>query len=101
MAKNKSYNLFVFIAFAALCYPLISGLLKKDNTPNLIGIVINNVNPDSLLKKDKSMWFSGEYQSLKDDYNNDHWAFKEKFVRLNNQFYYTNFLINLNYLTGS
>lgn len=88
MAKNKSYNLFVIIAFTALCYPMIMGLIKSDNTPNLTGIVINNVNPDSLLKKDKSMWFSGEYQSLKDDYNNDHWAFKETFVRLNNQFYY-------------
>ena len=37
------------------------------------------------------MWFSGEYQNLKDDYNNDHWAFKETFVRLNNQFYYKTF----------
>jgi hypothetical protein len=70
---------------------MLSGFLKKDNKPNLTGIVINNVNPDSLLKKDKSMWFSGEYQSLKDDYNNDHWAFKEKFVRLNNQFYFDAF----------
>lgn len=88
MAKNKSYNLFVIIAFVALCYPMIMGLMKSDTTPNLTGLVINNVNPDSLLKKDKGMWFSGEYQSLKDDYNNDHWAFKETFVRLNNQFYY-------------
>ena len=37
------------------------------------------------------MWLSGEYQNLKDDYNNDHWAFKELFVRLNNQFYYSAF----------
>ena len=91
MAKNKTYNLFVIFAFAALCYPMIMGFMKSDNTPNLTGIVINNVNPDSLLKKDKGMWFSGEYQSLKDDYNNDHWAFKETFVRLNNQFYYKAF----------
>ncbi len=88
MAKNKSYNLFVIVAFAALCYPMIMGFIKSDCIPNLTGLVINNVNPDSLLKKDKGMWFSGEYQSLKDDYNNDHWAFKETFVRLNNQFYY-------------
>ena len=88
MAKTKSYNLFVIVAFIALCYPMIMGWIKKDNKPNLTGIVINDVNPDSLLKKDKSMWFSGEYQNLKDDYNNDHWAFKENFVRLNNQFYY-------------
>lgn len=91
MAKNKTYTISVLFAFAALCYPMIVGLMKNDNTPNLIGIVINNVNPDSLLKKDKGMWFSGEYQALKDDYNNDHWAFKEKFVRLNNQFYYEAF----------
>lgn len=91
MEKTKSYNLFVIIAFAALVFPLIAGFLKKDNNPKLVGLVINNVNPDSLLKKDKGMWFSGEYQNLKDDYNNDHWAFKEKFVRLNNQFYYKAF----------
>ena len=91
MAKTKSYNLFVIVAFIALCYPMIMGWIKKDNKPNLTGIVINDVNPDSLLKKDKSMWFSGEYQNLKDDYNNDHWVFKETFVRLNNQFYYNAF----------
>lgn len=89
--KKKVYNLFVVIAFAALCFPMIAGFIKKDSKPNLTGIVINNVNPDSLLKKDKGMWFSGEYQSLKDDYNNDHWAFKELYVRLNNQFYYNTF----------
>lgn len=91
MAKTKSYNLFVIVAFVALCYPMIMGLMKQNNKPNLTGIVINDVNPDSLFKKDRSMWFSGEYQSLKDDYNNDHWAFKETFVRLNNQFYYKAF----------
>ncbi len=89
--EKKSYNLFVLLAFISLAFPMLVGLVSKNNVPNLIGIVINNVNPDSLLKKDKSMWFSGEYQSLKDDYNNDHWAFKEKFVRLNNQFYYDAF----------
>ena len=89
--EKKSYNLFVIIAFLALAFPMLVGVVSNDNVPKLIGIVINNVNPDSLLKKDKSMWFSGEYQTLKDDYNNDHWAFKEKFVRLNNQFYYEAF----------
>ena len=83
--KKKSYNLFVIIAFVALLFPMIAGFMKKDKNPHLTGIVINNVNPDSTFTKDQ--WFSGEYQSLKDDYNNDHWAFKEKFVRLNNQFY--------------
>ncbi len=86
MAKTKSYNLFVILAFVALCYPMIMGLMKQNNKPNLTGIVINDVNPDSLFKKDRSMWFSGEYQSLKDDYNNDNWAFKETFVRLNINF---------------
>jgi len=89
MKKNKSYNLFVIIAFVALLFPMLRGFLKKDKDPHLTGIVINNVNPDSLFKKDQ--WFSGEYQNLKDDYNNDHWVFKEDFVRLNNQFYYTAF----------
>lgn len=87
--KKKSYNLFVIIAFVALLFPMVAGFMKKDKNPHLTGIVINNVNPDSTFTKDQ--WFSGEYQSLKDDYNNDHWAFKEKFVRLNNQFYYDAF----------
>jgi hypothetical protein len=87
--KKKSYNLFVIIAFVAMLFPMIAGFMKKDKNPHLTGIVINNVNPDSTFTKDQ--WFSGEYQSLKDDYNNDHWAFKEKFVRLNNQFYYDAF----------
>jgi hypothetical protein len=87
--KNKSYNLFVIIAFVALLFPMVAGFMKKDKNPHLTGIVINNVNPDSTFTKDQ--WFSGEYQSLKDDYNNDHWAFKEKFVRFNNQFYYDAF----------
>jgi hypothetical protein len=91
MAKNKSYNIFVIIGMIALCYPMIMSISKQNNKPNLTGIVINDVYPDSLLKKDKSMWFSGEYQTLKDDYNNDHWAFKELFVRLNNQFYFKAF----------
>jgi hypothetical protein len=86
MQKKKSYNLFVLIAFAALAFPMLKGFQKTDKNPHLTGIVINNVNPDSLFKTEQ--WFSGEYQSLKDDYNNDHWAFKELFVRLNNQLYY-------------
>jgi hypothetical protein len=90
MAK-KSYRLFISVAFAALIFPMLVGFLKHNNVPNLSGFVINNTKPDSLLKKDKSLWFSGEYQTLKDDYNNDHWAFKELFVRLNNQFYYDAF----------
>jgi hypothetical protein len=86
MQKKKSYNLLVVIAFAALAFPMLKGFVKKDKNPHLTGIVINHVNPDSLFKSEQ--WFSGEYQNLKDDYNNDHWAFKELFVRLNNQLYY-------------
>ena len=91
MTKPKTYNFLVIVAFIAITIPLISGFIKTDNVPNLIGIVINNVKPDTLLRQDKTMWLSGEYQNLKDDYNNDHWAFKELFVRLNNQFYYSAF----------
>lgn len=87
--KAKQYNLFVILAFAAVIFPMLAGFMKKDRTPHLTGLVINNANPDSLLGKDT--WLSGEYQNLKDDYNNDHWAFKELFVRLNNQFYYKAF----------
>lgn len=86
MQKKKSYNLFVLIAFAAVAFPMLKGFMSKDKNPKLTGLVINHVNPDSLFKSEQ--WFSGEYQSLKDDYNNDHWAFKELFVRLNNQLYY-------------
>jgi hypothetical protein len=65
MAKAKSYNLFVIIAFVAIAFPMVMGWMKKDNKPKLTGIVINDVNPDSLLKQDKGLWFSGEYQNLK------------------------------------
>ena len=54
------------------------------NKPNLAGLVISDEKP----KFTWSSWFDGGYQEVMDDYNNDHWAFKELFVRLNNQFYY-------------
>jgi hypothetical protein len=85
--KKKSINLFVIIAFGAILYPMLAGLMKKDNKPNLAGIVVSDENP----KLTTESWFSREYQDLKDDYNNDHWAFKELYVRLNNQFYYDAF----------
>lgn len=85
--KKKTYNLFVFVAFASLLYPMLAGLIKKDNKPNLTGLVISDEKP--VFSTDA--WLSREYQDLKDDYNNDHWAFKETFVRLNNQFYYQAF----------
>jgi hypothetical protein len=77
--KNKSINIYVVIAFLSLAYPMLVGLMNNNNVPNLVGIVINPINPDSLLKKDKNMWFSGEYQTLKDDYNNDHWEYQVLF----------------------
>ena len=85
--KKKSINIFVIIAFVALIYPMLAGLTKKDNKPNLAGLVVSDENP----KFSTESWLSREYQDLKDDYNNDHWAFKELFVRLNNQFYYDAF----------
>jgi len=92
-AKTKLYTAPILFAFLALAFPMLVGYLKKTNIPQLTGIVIDNRDPDSLLTKDtwKEAWFSGEYQRLKDDYNNDHWAFKESSVRLNNQFYYSAF----------
>lgn len=85
--KKKSINLFVIIAFVATLYPMLAGFMKKDNKPNLAGIVVSDESP----KLTAESWLNSEYQELKDDYNNDHWAFKELYVRLNNQFYYNAF----------
>lgn len=85
--RQKQYNLFVVLAFIAISIPMVVGFIKKDDKPNLVGLVINDTKP----KLNNDTWFSGEYQSQTDDYNNDHWAFKESFVRLNNQFYYQAF----------
>ncbi len=85
--KNKGINIFVIIAFVALLYPMMVGLTKKDNKPNLSGLVISEDKPKFTMES----WLTREYQDLKEDYNNDHWAFKELFVRLNNQVYYTAF----------
>lgn len=82
--KAKPYNILVLLAFAALCLPLISAFIKTDNHPNLTGLVISDEKPEMT----GSAWLSGEYQKAMDDYNNDHWAYKESMVRLNNQFYY-------------
>lgn len=86
-AKNKIYNSSVIFAFMAIAFPLLLSFVQKDNKPNLVGIVINDKKPEF----SSGEWFSGSYQSDADDYNNDHWAFKELFVRLNNQFYYKAF----------
>lgn len=85
--KKKSINILTILAFAAIMYPMLAGFMKKDSKPNLVGLVVSDENP----KFSVESWLSREYQDLKDDYNNDHWAFKELYVRLNNQFYYTAF----------
>lgn len=96
-AKTKTYSIHCLIAFFMLSLPLLAGFLKyanrvspddiSYNKPNLTGLVISDEKP----KFSWSSWFSGTYQSESDDYNSDHWAFKEITVRLNNQFYYQAF----------
>lgn len=85
--KTKTYSTHCIIALIAIALPLLISFIKKDNKPNLVGLVISDEKP----KLSTSAWFDGSYQTEIDDYNNDHWAFKEKMVRLNNQFYYSTF----------
>lgn len=84
MAANKIFTLPVFVAFAAVAWPLVATLAGDDEPPGLTGMVISKEKPDL----DRTTWFSGEYQELRDDYNDDHWAYKESMVRWNNQVYY-------------
>jgi hypothetical protein len=87
-AKLKTYSFHCVLAFIALAFPLIMTLMKgEDNKPNLVGLVISDEKPAF----NWSDWFNGTYQADREDYNNDHWAFKEKMVRLNNQLYYDAF----------
>lgn len=87
-AKLKTYSMHCVVAFLAIAFPLLMTLAKgEDNKPNLIGLVISDERPVFSWAD----WFSGTYQSEREDYNDDHWAFKEKMVRLNNQFYYKAF----------
>ena len=97
-AKNKTYSFHCVIALIALMLPLLNSFVKKDNKPNLIGIVISEEKPEF----NKENWLNGSYQAERDDYNNDHWSMKEIMVRLNNQFYYNAFnQIRLNnFVTG-
>ncbi|MDX2174215.1 MAG: hypothetical protein SFY56_14025 [Bacteroidota bacterium] len=85
--KIKTYSIHSIIALIAIALPLLISFTKKDNKPNLIGLVINDEKP----KFSVSTWLDGSYQSGMEDYNNDHWALKEKMVRINNQFYYNFF----------
>jgi len=85
--KTKTYSIHCVIAFLAISMPLLMSFVKKDNKPDLAGLVISDEKPVFSWAD----WFDGTYQAEKEDYNNDHWAFKEITVRLNNQFYYKAF----------
>lgn len=84
MSKVKTYSFINVLALVALAFPMLVGMMKEDNKPNLVGLVISDDQPEC----NKQDWLDGSYQALADDYYSDHWAFKEKMVRLNNQFYY-------------
>src|ERR1044072_8828996 len=86
-AKTKTYSVHCVVALIAIALPLLVGFTKEDSKPNLVGLVISDEKPVFSW----SDWFNGIYQADREDYNNDHWAFKEKTVRLNNQFYYDAF----------
>jgi hypothetical protein len=82
--KVKSYNFVTVLALIAIAFPMLLAFLKDDNKPNLTGLVITDSKPEVSLKT----WLDASYQDEMDDYNADHWSFKELSVRLNNQFYY-------------
>ncbi|MBK7667937.1 MAG: hypothetical protein IPJ32_11730 [Sphingobacteriaceae bacterium] len=86
-AKTKIITSKIWIAYLALAFPLLLSFIKKENKPNLVGIVISDLKPEF----SQENWFMGLYQTDMDDYNNDHWSLKEITVRLNNQFYYKAF----------
>lgn len=96
-AKTKTYSFIQVLALLALFLPMFVTYLKYTkrespedttyNKPNLTGIVISDNKPELT----RENWFSGIFQSESEDYNNDHWAFKETMVRLNNQLYYKAF----------
>lgn len=93
-AKSKTYSAHALVALLFLFIPLLLGVFNylgresvddvEYNKPGLTGLVISDEKP-KLSGRD---WFSGEYQRLSDDYNNDHWALKESMVRFNNQLYF-------------
>ena len=96
-SKHKTYSIHLLVIFISLCLPMFYSFIKYQsktdeadinyNKPNLIGIVISDEKPKYSLVN----WMDGSYQKLSEDYNNDHWAYKEILVRLNNQFYYKAF----------
>ena len=96
-SKHKTYSIHLLVIFISLFLPMFYSFIKYQsktdeadvnyNKPNLIGIVISDEKPKYSLVN----WMDGSYQKLSEDYNNDHWAYKEILVRLNNQFYYKAF----------
>jgi hypothetical protein len=84
---GRSVSTHCIAAFIALALPLLVSFVKSDDQPQLTGIVISTEKPE--LKKES--WLDGSFQKLRDDYNADHWAFKELMVRTNNQLYYQAF----------
>lgn len=84
---DTSLKNYWWLFYLAISLPAIITFFNKDNKPNLTGIVMLDKRPEL----NKENWFSGYYQKQTDDYNNDHWAWKEVLVRWNNQFYYTLF----------
>ncbi len=96
MAGKKTYSVHGVVILFALFVPMLASYYKQAtrispdedltyNKPNLAGLLISDEKP----KWTTRSWFDGGYQEVMDDYNNDHWAFKEISVRLNNQLYYT------------
>jgi hypothetical protein len=95
--KQKTYSLHHIVILFAVLWPMLYTFVKYQsrvdaedisyNKPNLVGLVISDEKP----KFSVSAWLDGSYQSTTEDYNNDHWAYKETMVRLNNQFYYKAF----------
>ncbi len=76
-----------WVFYFLISLPAIHTFLKKDNKPNLTGIVMLEKRPEW----NKENWLSTYYQKQTDDFNNDHWAWKEWMVRWNNQLYYSLF----------
>jgi hypothetical protein len=96
-ARSKTYSFHGIVILIAISWPLLLTWLRYQkresnddisyNKPNLVGLVISNDKP----KFSRENWFNQSYQKEIDDYNNDHWPYKETMVRLNNQFYYEAF----------
>ncbi|MGE0567722.1 MAG: hypothetical protein AB7O73_07210 [Bacteroidia bacterium] len=88
MAKKKTYSIHLIVILIAISLPMLLSLKQEEGSmPNLTGLVLAKEKP----KYSSQSWFDGSYQELMDNYNNDHWFYKEQMVRLNNQFYYNAF----------